>query len=74
MIQTDVLLDGEDPATTNLDDIQHWVRVYTELVVGALGLDRQLDGNGSDAIRERSDRWGRRLSFWRTRSDEIGSR
>jgi hypothetical protein len=74
MIQTDVLLDGEDPATTNLDDVQHWVRVYTELVVGALGLDRQLDGNGSAAIRERSDRWGRRLSFWRTRSDEIASR
>jgi len=60
MIQHDVLLDGEDPATTNLDDAQHWVRGYAELLVGAVGLDRQLAGNGSDAMRERGDRWGRR--------------
>src|SRR5260370_16967679 len=32
VVDPDRLLPGEEPATTNLDDIDHWLSVYSELL------------------------------------------
>jgi hypothetical protein len=82
----DRLLPGEEPATTNLDDIDHWLSVYSEL----LGFKQRLvdtteqaaaELDHSDAQAEVADtdltllegerkRLWRRLRYWQRRKQE----
>jgi hypothetical protein len=43
----DVLLDGERSDSMELDDAQHWSRVYGELLVAVMGLDQHLGADAS---------------------------
>jgi hypothetical protein len=81
------LLDGEDPKTKQLDDAVHWRRVYQELLdfkrellkstyQGMAGMD--LDDARSEVRRTdqlvleaESQRFERRLSFWKKRCQEL---
>ena len=62
------LLPGEDPNTDLLDDIAHWVSVYTELLDSGWeliedGRDRAPAVDG-DLIRAHLQRLEGRLDFW----------
>ncbi len=55
---SDYLLAGEDPETGRLDDVQHWIRVYSELVASA---------DEWKAPAEKRRHWRARLEFWRAK-------
>jgi len=71
VLEADVLLDGEDIHSSNPEDAEHWVRVYSELLVAVMGLDRQLGADGFIRIRDRAERWERRLAFWQERRQQV---
>ena len=57
------ILSGEEPATEELEDVEHWIAVYTELVAGARRLQAatpQPDGR----LESELGRLQARLSFW----------
>lgn len=85
-VDPDRLLEGEDPATTYLDDATHWVRVYDELLAVKRDLLRvvedRLEGLEAESRREvaRTDlvvldaemkRFARRHDFWTQRCVEL---
>lgn len=86
-VDDDRLLEGEDPATTYLDDATHWVTVYSELLGvkrDLLGMtEESLEGLQPEARREIAStdlvvldtemkRFARRLEYWRQRCVELG--
>jgi hypothetical protein len=87
--QTDAetLLEGEDPASTHIDDAVHWVRVYGELFSVKMSLidraDQLLQGVSDDAMREadldqrllraEAERFRRRLDFWTNRTKVLAT-
>lgn len=80
---------GEDPETRQADDVEHWFKVYTELVQTKAELLSALSGRLAEiqepeARRELADtdleilkrelgRFQRRLDFWRDRWETIRS-
>ena len=85
-VDQDRLLPNEDPASRTLEDVEHWVAVYTELLAGkARLLDvllQQMEATRQeDATREfvgdqtmmlaEIDRFQRRLRFWHDREMEV---
>ena len=85
-VDTDRLLDGEDPESTVLEDAEHWVAVYEELtsfkgdVLGttrehteAMGRDATAEVLATDLplLRAEAERLHRRLAFWRRRAEEL---
>ena len=86
-VDSDRLLEGEDPGSTYLEDALHWVRVYSEL----LGVKRALVGVSEDRLPDLPTearhevattdlvvldavmkRFAERLAFWRERCVELG--
>jgi len=83
------LLEGEDPKTKQLDDAEHWRRVYQELLDFKRELlkatyqrmsDMALDDARSEVrhtdqlvLEAESQRFERRLSFWTKRCKELSS-
>ena len=81
----DRLLEGEDPTTTLLDDVKHWLHVYKELlefkqnVVGEAmtsaddlpeAAQPEADADLTILAAER-ERLERRYQFWQTRLGEL---
>jgi hypothetical protein len=81
-VDPDRLLDGEDPETTHVDDAEHWVSVYRDLVKSKQELigvtEHRMNQVAEDAAQElghtdleilerEHSRFRRRLSFWEAR-------
>ena len=80
------LLPAEDPNTSLVEDAEHWMRVYEELVSGKQEILQVLAENATNAsaearteleqtdsvtLHEELERFERRLSFWRGRHREL---
>jgi hypothetical protein len=65
----DDLLPGEEPASLFVDDIRHWIVVYTELLAA---VEEVIGGftESPDLLRQH-ERFSGRLSFWRERLREL---
>ena len=81
-VEPDRLLDGEDEDTQHLDDAEHWVKVYRELLefkravlatteehVGTMEPDASAEVQKTDlkALHAEALRFERRLVYWRGR-------
>jgi hypothetical protein len=81
-VEPDRLLDGEDESTHHLDDAEHWVKVYLELLefkrsvlatteqhVGTMDADASSEVQKTDlkALHAEALRFERRLVYWRGR-------
>lgn len=81
-------LPGEDPDTRYLDDADHWIVVYSELLDFKVTLLRQLNESvqhmepegveeisRTDAIvlQAEADRFRKRLAMWRRRREELAA-
>jgi len=81
-VEPDRLLDGEDEETQNLDDAEHWIKVYRELLefkrsvlatteehVGTMEADASAEVQKTDlkALHAEALRFERRLVYWRGR-------
>ncbi len=85
-VDDDALLEGEDPTSTNLDDIDHWISAYRELIAFKENLLNQgkseiAEMSNPDSRQEASevditilgaelDRFRRRLAYWERRQGE----
>ena len=83
----DALLPGEDPSVGYRDDVEHWIKVYSELLDFKRfmldGATARADSMSTDAARlevqttdlrvarAEAERFIRRLAFWRGRLDSI---
>jgi len=80
------LLPAEDPETSLVEDAEHWMRVYEELVTGkheildvlaesatnaSAEARTELEQTDSVTLHEELERFERRLSFWRARYQEL---
>lgn len=85
-ITPDRLLPGEEPGSHLLEDVQHWVAVYTELLAGKSRiLDLTLqelesathDETQDELVHDQTlllaelDRFQRRLQYWHDREMEL---
>ncbi len=85
-VEPDRLLDGEDEGTPHLDDAEHWVKVYMELLefkrsvlatteehVGTMDIDASSEVQKTDlkALHAEALRFERRLVYWRGRIAEL---
>jgi hypothetical protein len=81
-VEPDRLLEGEDESTQHLDDAEHWVKVYMELLefkrsvlatteqhVGTMDADASIEVQKTDlkALHAEALRFERRLVYWRGR-------
>ena len=81
-VEPDRLLDGEDESSQHLDDAEHWVKVYMELLefkrsvlatteehVGTMDADASSEVQRTDlkALHAEALRFERRLVYWRGR-------
>ena len=83
------LLPGEDPKSKQLDDAEHWRRVYQELLdfkrellkstyqrMAEMGLDdarAEVRTTDQLVLEAESERFARRLSYWEKRCQEISA-
>jgi hypothetical protein len=67
----DDLLPGEEPASLFVDDVRHWIVVYTELLAA---VEEIVGGftESPDLLRQQ-ERFSARLGFWRERLRQLGS-
>lgn len=89
-VDGDTLLEGEDPDTPHIEDADHWISVYRELIAFKRSL---LDSTNEDAaqldhrearqeathvdgaiLRAELERFRRRLQFWQERRVELEGR
>ena len=85
-VEPDRLLDGEDESSQHLDDAEHWVKVYMELLefkrsvlatteehVGTMDADASSEVQKTDlkALHAEALRFERRLVYWRGRISAI---
>lgn len=89
-IDGDALLEGEDPESPHLEDAEHWVNVYRELIAFKQSL---LDSTNHDTkqlehpearqeaasvdgtiLRAELERFRRRVAFWEERRSELTQR
>lgn len=69
----DVLLDGKDPDSMDLEQALRWIRTYAELL--DLSVRFQAEQPRQIApLTKQADRYGRRLAFWKTRCRAIVAR
>jgi hypothetical protein len=88
-VEPDRLLDGEDEDSQHLDDAEHWVKVYAELLefkrsvlatteehVGTMDADASLEVQKTDlqALHAEELRFERRLVYWRGRVSALQER
>jgi hypothetical protein len=69
------LLPGEDPDTELLEDVTHWLSVYTELLDSRWGLldgrGRVLNGVDDKLVLAQLQRLEDRLDFWLHKSAQL---
>lgn len=89
-IDQDALLDGEDPTSPHLEDADHWISVYRELIDFKESL---LNSSQEDAAQlehpearteathvdgtillAELERFRRRLEFWKQRQEQLSER
>ena len=86
-VDQDALLAGENPESPHLDDAEHWVSVYTELIDFKAGLlatsaehiaDFDHEESRGEAkhvdltiLRAELERCRRRLAFWKERLQQL---
>ena len=86
-VDRSALLDGEDPDSRHLDDAEHWIAVYTELIafketVLTSTAEEMADMEHAEArseakhvdvkvLRAELDRFRKRLIFWQQRHIEL---
>jgi hypothetical protein len=65
----DELLPGEEPASLFVDDVRHWIVVYTELLTAV----EEIVGGFTDSpdLLRQQERFSGRLSFWRERLRQL---
>jgi hypothetical protein len=65
----DDLLPGEEPASLFVDDVLHWIAVYTELLTA---VEETVGGftESADLLRKH-ERFSGHLSFWRERLRQL---
>jgi hypothetical protein len=89
-IDQDALLDGEDPETPHVEDADHWISVYQELIDFKISLlnathDEAAQLEHAEARHEATDvdgtllraelaRFRRRLAFWHDRRERLVER
>lgn len=88
-VEPDRLLQGEDERTQHLDDAEHWVKVYKELLefkrsvlatteehVGTMDPDAGVEVQKTDlkALHAEALRFERRLIYWRGRVVDMQKR
>ena len=87
-VDPDRLLDGEDPQTPYVDDAQHWIEVYRELLdfkdrvletadqeLAQMGPQARFEVRDTDLVvlKAEKDRLRRRFDFWRDRHQELAA-
>lgn len=65
-------LAGEDPASDDLEDVEHWIKVYAELVAATHDL-KPTETEGSGELDEQLSRMISRLEYWLKRRTELTS-
>lgn len=81
------LLPGEDPTVESMQDMEHWIRIYSELLdykrfllkeaaaqAGELQTDvarREIETAGLGVFKAEAEGLSRRLSFWHGRLDTL---
>jgi hypothetical protein len=86
-VSEDRLLDGEDPRTQHLDDVEHWISAYSELIAYKETLIAKTQQEAATMVNESAfeeteavdltllqrelDNYRRRLRFWLGRRDEL---
>ena len=66
-VAVEVLLPGEDPESSFIDDIEHWIGVYEQLIEVCARLPRQSRGR---VLQGQLRRFRGRLAYWRARTGE----
>jgi hypothetical protein len=64
------LLAGEEPETEHLEDVEHWIAVYAELLAGACRL-RESPPEDERRLDAELERLRGRLAFWLARRAEL---
>ncbi|MBO0686140.1 MAG: hypothetical protein J2P45_23575 [Candidatus Dormibacteraeota bacterium] len=67
----EAFLAGEDPASNDLEDVEHWIKVYAELV--AATHDLKPGAEGSEDLDGQLSRMVARLEYWLQRQAELTS-
>ncbi|GAC1479270.1 MAG: hypothetical protein PVSMB9_02670 [Candidatus Dormibacteria bacterium] len=65
------LLFDEPRNSSDIRDVRHWIRVYTNLLELTVGLPPRDEQSAS--LRHRLDTWQERLGFWQTRAREVSN-
>ena len=89
-VDAEALLEGEDPTSELVEDAEHWISVYQELVAYKQSLlgtsaeeiadfehaEARGEAQGVDNVilRTELDRFRGRLAFWRGRLEELRTR
>lgn len=89
-VDGDALLEGEDPLSPHLEDAEHWVNVYRELIAFKRSLldathdetaqlehaESRQEATSVDGtiLRAELERFRRRLAFWEERRAELAQR
>jgi hypothetical protein len=87
-VNPDRLLDGEDPATTHIDDAEHWLAVYRDLLKSKQELigvtehrmdhvvpeaANELGQTDLEILKKEGERFQRRIAFWEARLAHLSS-
>jgi hypothetical protein len=85
-VDPDRLLEGEDPSSHHRDDVDHWIRVYTELLQYKRDLlsttrerlaiiepraGEEIEKTDLRVLSAEASRFEHRLGFWRRRRSEL---
>lgn len=65
-------LAGELPETDQLDDVEHWIAVYTELIQGSRRLQASVS-TGEERVDVEINRLSERLAYWLDRRARLSS-
>jgi hypothetical protein len=60
----ETLLPGEDPVRIQDGDVEHWVSVYDELLVGNRRILREMGDAGNEPLRRHVEQLEIGLDFW----------
>jgi hypothetical protein len=88
-VSEDRLLDGEDPHTSHLDDVEHWIAAYSELIAYKETLVAKTQQEAATMVNPSAteeteavdltlllrelENYRRRLKFWLERREELNA-
>jgi len=62
-------LDQEPPDITDVKEVRHWIRVYSDMLEAA----KRFPAQSPEAVMRRFVIWQQRLNFWKGRAREISN-